>query len=72
MSDQHELRPYHHQKNITVGRGRILYDSTGGIKDGKWCQAGWVLPGGRRTTDAVEAISAATWIDAQMRKPNAR
>ena len=64
--------PYQHHKNITLGRGRILYDEIGGIQGGKWTSPGWVLPGGRRTTDAVEAISAATWIDAQMRKPNAR
>ena len=72
MSQLQDPRPYHHEKNITVGRGRILYDNTGGIQGGKWVSPGWVLPGGRRTTDAVEAISAATWIDAQMRKPNAR
>lgn len=35
---------FHHQKNIQVGRGRILYDETGGIKGGKWCPPGWVLP----------------------------
>lgn len=60
---------FHHQKNIQVGRGRILYDSTGGIKDGEWRVPGWVLPGGRRTTSAEEAVAAATWIDAEMSRP---
>lgn len=66
MSDQHDQRPYHDIRNITVGRGRILYDSTGGIRGGVWCLPGWVLPGGRRTTSAEEAVNAATWIDAEL------
>lgn len=60
--------PYQHHKNITLGRGRILYDSTGGIKNGKWCQAGWVLPGGARTNDFETAYRAAEFIDAQSRR----
>lgn len=62
-------RPFHHEKNLTVGRGRILYASTGGIRGGVWCLPGWVLPGGRRTTSAEEAIAAATWIDAELSRP---
>lgn len=69
MSDQHDQRPFHDIRNITVGRGRILYDSSGGIKDGEWRVPGWVLPGGRRTTSAEEAVAAATWIDAEMSGP---
>ena len=68
MSDKHELRPYHHQKNITVGRGRILYDSTGGIQGGKWVSPGWVIPGGARTNDYETAYRAAEFIDAQSRR----
>ena len=69
MSDQHDQRPYHDIRNITVDRGRILYDNTGGIRGGVWCLPGWVLPGGRRTTSAEEAVAAATWIDAEMGRP---
>ena len=59
---------------VKVRNNRILkaVEETGSTFGGKWTSPGWVLPGGRRTTDAVEAISAATWIDAQMRKHNAR
>lgn len=66
MSEQ--IAPFHHVKNVTVGRGRILYDDQGGIQGGRWVQPGWVLPGGRRTQDAEEAIQAASWIDQQSRK----
>ena len=59
---------FHHQKNIQVGRGRILYDETGGIKGGQWHPPGWVLPGGARTSDIDEARAAADWIDAASRK----
>lgn len=59
-----EPQPYHHAKNITVGRGRILYDETGGIKNGKSCPPNcWVLPGGARTGDFVEAYKTAEEID---------
>jgi hypothetical protein len=54
---------FHHVKNITVGRGRILYDETGGIKGGQWHPPGWVLPGGARTGDFTEAYKAAEAID---------
>ena len=54
---------FHHQKNIQVGRGRILYDETGGIKGGQWHPPGWVLPGGARTGDFTEAYKAAEEID---------
>ncbi len=56
-------QPYHLPKNITVGRGRILYDETGGIKNGQWHPPGWVLPGGARTGDFTEAYKAAEAID---------
>lgn len=55
---------FHHQKNIQVGRGRILYDETGGIKGGRSCPPNcWVLPGGARTGDFVEAYKTAEAID---------
>ena len=54
---------FHHVKNIQVGRGRILYDETGGVKNGQWHPPGWVLPGGSRTADFVEAYKTAEEID---------
>ena len=64
MSELNEPRPFHHPKNILVGRGRVLYDETGGIKDGKSCPPNcWVLPGGARTGDFVEAYKTAEAID---------
>jgi hypothetical protein len=63
MSELNEPRPFDHAKNITVGRGRILYDETGGVKNGQWHPPGWVLPGGARTGDVVEAYKAAEAID---------
>lgn len=65
-----ELNPFAHPQNIRTGVGRILY--------GESCRpvlcirpellrsgpefAGWVLPGGRRTLDRIEAEAAAAWI----------
>lgn len=60
---------FHHQKNIQVGRGRILYDETGGIKGGQWHPPGWVLPGGRRTQDYTTAYKMAEAMDELMSKP---
>ena len=42
--------PFTDKRNITIGKARVIYAlSTGNLPDG------WVLPGGRRTTDQFEA-----------------
>lgn len=64
-------RPFLHEKNLNVGRGRILYDNTGGIKRGKWCPPGWCLPGGGRTSSYETAYRAAEFIDCELSKPRA-
>lgn len=48
-----------HPKNITVGKGRVLW--AGGTTDasGVAHAPGWVLPGGIRTLDEVAAHAAA-------------
>ena len=47
-------------RNITVGVGRILYDTTR-------IPNGWVLPGGKRTDNRDEAWYAAAAIDRMAR-----
>lgn len=69
MSDLNDERPFHHEKNLVVGRGRILYDNTGGVKNGKLVAPGWCLPGGGRTSSYETAYRAAEFIDAQLSKP---
>jgi hypothetical protein len=57
------IKPYDHDLNIQVGKGRILFDTGYGRAD-----PAWVLPGGRRTTDEVEARAAAVWMDQNAQK----
>lgn len=45
-------------KNITVGKARVIWASPYGSQPGAW-----VLPGGRRTTDAAEAMNCAARMD---------
>ncbi len=71
------IEPFKHERNITVGQGRIMYasekshpviavdDFGEGVRGG--LKPGWVLPGGRRTQDSAEAYAAAQWINQQSR-----
>lgn len=54
-----ESEPFHDRRNIQVGLGRIIYAG----RDGSWMTPGWVLPGGRRTTDEKLAYEMAARID---------
>lgn len=44
-----------HPNNVTVGKGRIIWET----RDGGF----WALPGQNQTTNRYTAIAAATWID---------
>ena len=57
------IKPYDHDLNIQVGKGRILFDTGYGR-----AEPAWALPGGRRTTDELEARAAAKWIDQNAQK----
>lgn len=48
-----------HAKNITVGKGRVLWAPATTDTSGLEHEAGWVLPGGIRTQDLVAAHAAA-------------
>ena len=50
-------------RNIVVGRARIIWAMEAKTMDGTLLIEGWVLPGGRRTTDRVEATLAADYIN---------
>lgn len=54
---------FNHPKNITIGVGRIIWAGKCGL-----IEEGWVLPGGRRTTDFDEALAMAFTIDAFFRQ----
>ena len=49
--------------NITIGRGRILWGEATEDARKRIHPAGWVLPGGRRTTSREQAEAAAKRID---------
>ena len=50
-------------RNITRGKGRIVYAPAAVDCSGKTRGAGWVLPGGERTTNESHARDAADWIN---------
>jgi len=61
-----EIFLFDDQKNITIGKGRIIWGVYTVIErdDRKVIhQAGWVLPGGRRVQDKAVAELWATMID---------
>ena len=65
-------------RNITIGVGRIIYaqetvyDGAHEPYKGKTFAEGWVLPGGRRTTDRAEAEAVAKAIDEFARRARSR
>ena len=63
MSNEKVIACFDHEKNITVGRGRVIW--TG--RDGHYLEPGWALPGGRRTNDEFLARLVAQRIDANAR-----
>lgn len=66
MNDFDKAPPFTHEKNITVGKARVIYaEAVVGMFE-QIHPAGWVLPGGRRTQDYLEAYSAAVRMDKEM------
>ena len=55
-------------RNMTVGRGRILWGTATQTSRHEIVEEGWVLPGGQRTRNPDVARAFAVWIDAQMRR----
>lgn len=53
-----EPQPFFHKKNITFGRGRIIY-----APPDMNHEASWILPGGARTTNHQRAFAVAVEID---------
>ena len=62
--DKEPTAPYTHPKNIYIGMGRILWSDYVIDGNGKAHQEGWVLPGGKRTTDEAKARAVAGKINA--------
>lgn len=54
---------YEHKKNISIGRGRILWGTSTTDIGGKLHPPGWVLPGGSRIQDEPAAHAAALVLD---------
>lgn len=63
LSYDNALAVFQHPKNITVGRGRVLWADATTCTNGLTYPAGWVLPGGLRTLDEVVAHTAAIALD---------
>ncbi len=54
-------------RNLSVGRGRILWGTATQTSRNMVYEEGWVLPGGRRTKNLDVALAYARWIDEQCR-----
>lgn len=54
-------------RNLSVGKGRILWGTATQTSRHEIVGEGWVLPGGQRTRDPDVARAYAVWIDAQCR-----
>lgn len=50
-------------RDITVGKGRIIWAKACRPVEGGRQPEGWVLPGGVRTTNRLEALAAAVEMD---------
>ena len=55
-------------RSISVGKGRILWGTATQTSRKEIVGEGWVLPGGKRTTDFEVAQAYARWIDEQCRR----
>jgi len=54
-------------RNLSVGKGRILWGTATQTGRNEIISEGWVLPGGQRTRNIDVALSYARWIDEQCR-----
>lgn len=62
MSDSDKAPRFDDWRNITIGRARVIWAPAI-----MWREIeGWVLPGGRRTIDKIEAYRAAEWLNELM------
>ena len=59
MTDNDKSPRFDDPKNITVGRARVIYVRAIRGFDRPIQPEGWILPGGRRTQDKIEAYRAA-------------
>lgn len=58
---------FDHPHNVTVGQGRVIFAEACTPIGGNFCERGWVLPGGARTTNRAIAEMVAGRIDAAIR-----
>ena len=66
MSDFDKAPPFNHPLDMTVGKARVIYaQAVIGFSKVIYPE-GWVLPGGRRTQDKIEAYRAAEAMDQMM------
>jgi hypothetical protein len=61
------VRVFADGRNISVGKGRILWGTATQTSRNMVYEEGWVLPGGQRTRDYDVALAYARWIDTQSR-----
>ncbi len=54
-------------RNLSVGKGRILWGTATQTSRNMVYEEGWVLPGGQRTKNYDVAQTYASWIDEQCR-----
>lgn len=66
MKDTDKAPPFDHPRNITVGKARVIYAMPVTEDFAIKHPEGWVLPGGRRTQDYLEAYSMAVRMDKEM------
>lgn len=67
LDDNDGAKIFADARNMTVGRGRILWGTATQTGRNEIVGEGWVLPGGQRTRDPEVARTFARWIDHQCR-----
>lgn len=67
LDDNDGAKIFADARNLTAGRGRILWGTATQTGRGEIVGEGWVLPGGQRTRDPEVARVWARWIDHQCR-----
>lgn len=67
LDDNDGAKIFADARNMTAGRGRILWGTATETSRREIVSEGWVLPGGQRTRDPEVARVWARWIDQQCR-----
>lgn len=67
MNDETVTAHFIDERNITFGKGRVIWAKPAHPTGGERCPEGWVLPGGRRTTNLAQAHEVAIAIDKMAR-----